>query len=91
MNAPAPKGAGAACSIAEGLIPTAIIGGGAGSPAEAFANANGIKFEVVGSSDEEIKAWFSWQEPIDESCGSGVFYETSDGELVEYDKDNLPF
>ncbi len=68
-----------------------IIGGEADSPAEVFANANGIKFEVVGSSDEEIKAWFSWQEPIDESCGSGVLYETSDGELVEFNKDNLPF
>ena len=68
-----------------------IIGGGAGSPAEAFANANGIKFEVVGSSDEEIKAWLGWKERIGESCGSGVFYETSDGELVEFDKDNLPF
>ena len=68
-----------------------IIGGEAGSPAEAFANANDIKFEVVGASDEEIKAWLNWQERIDESCGSGVFYETPNGELVEYDKDNLPF
>ena len=67
------------------------IGGEAGSPAEAFANANGIKFEVVGSSDEEIKAWLRWQERIDEPRGSGVFYETSDGELVEFNKDNLPF
>jgi hypothetical protein len=68
-----------------------VIGGEASSPAETFANANGIKFEVVGSSDEEIKAWFGWQERIDEPRGSGVFYETSDGELVEFDKDNLPF
>ena len=68
-----------------------IIGGEAGSPAEAFANANGIRFETVGSSDEEIKAWLGWQERVDEPRGSGVFYETSDGEFVEYDKDNLPF
>ena len=68
-----------------------VIGGEAGSPAEAFANANGIRFEVVGSSDEEIKAWFGWQERIDEPSESGVFYETSDGEPVEFDKDNLPF
>ena len=39
-----------------------IIGGKAGSPAEAFAGANGMKFEVVGSSDEEIKAWLGWVE-----------------------------
>ena len=68
-----------------------VIGGEASSPAETFANANGIKFEVVGSSDEEIKAWFGWQERVDEPRESGVFYETSDGELVEFDKDNLPF
>ena len=42
-----------------------IIGGEAGSPAEEFATANGIKFEIVGSSDEEIKAWLGWQERVE--------------------------
>ena len=37
-----------------------IIGGEYGSPAEAFASANGIKFESVGSSEEEIKEWLGW-------------------------------
>ena len=50
-----------------------IIGGEVGSPAEAFANKNGIKFEVVGSSEEEIKAWLGWQERIDAKGGTGVF------------------
>ena len=68
-----------------------IIGGELGSPAEAFANTNGIKFEVVGNSDEEIKAWLGWRERVDEHRGSGVFYKTPDGELVEYSKDDLPF
>ncbi len=39
-----------------------IIGGERGSNAEIFANANGIKFEVVGNSEEEIKIWLSWKE-----------------------------
>lgn len=39
-----------------------IIGGELGSPAEVFAIANGIKFEAVGSSEEEIKAWLYWCE-----------------------------
>ena len=50
-----------------------IIGGEAGSPAEAFANTNGINFEVVGSSEEEIKAWLGWQECINAKGGTGVF------------------
>ena len=68
-----------------------IIGGEAGSPAEAFANKNAIKFEVVGSSEEEIKAWLGWQERIDAKGGTGVFYKTLDGKEVEYDPDDLPF
>ena len=39
-----------------------IIGGELGSNAEIFANANGIKFEVVGNSEEEIKIWLDWKE-----------------------------
>ena len=68
-----------------------IIGGEVGSPAEAFANKNGIKFEIVGSSEEEIKAWLGWQERIDAKGGTGVFYKTPDGKEVEYDPDDLPF
>jgi hypothetical protein len=68
-----------------------IIGGEAGSPAEAFANTNGINFEVVGSSEEEIKAWLGLQECIDAKGGTGVFYKTPDGKEVEYDPDDLPF
>ena len=39
-----------------------IIGGELGSNAEIFANANGIQFEVVGNSEEEIKIWLGWKE-----------------------------
>lgn len=68
-----------------------IIGGASGSPAEAFASANGIKFEVVGSSDEEILAWFNWQERTDETRVGFFFSETTDGEPIESDGYNLPF
>jgi hypothetical protein len=68
-----------------------IIGGEIGSPAEAFANANGIRFEAVGSSDEVIKAWFDWQPPAKEHRGNFVLCKNSDGELAQYDSDNLPF
>ena len=47
-----------------------IIGGEAGSPAEEFATANGIKFEIVGSSDEEVKAWLGWQERAENNYNS---------------------
>ena len=47
-----------------------IIGCEAGSPAEAFAIANGIKFEIVGSSDEEVKAWLGWQERAESNYNS---------------------
>ena len=52
-----------------------IIGGESGSPAEAFAGMNGIPFEVVGKSDEEIKAWLGWQERDegDAEIADGIF------------------
>jgi hypothetical protein len=69
-----------------------IIGGELGSPAEAFASANGIKFEVVGSSEEEIKTWLGWGDGIDETEEkAAAYYENENGELVAFDKDNLPF
>ena len=39
-----------------------IIGGELGSPAEAFAIANGIGFEPVGPSEEEIDEWLDRRE-----------------------------
>ncbi len=49
-----------------------IIGGALGSPAEEFANTNGIKFEVVGNSDEEIKAWLGWKDREEDIRGDGA-------------------
>jgi hypothetical protein len=69
-----------------------IIGGEPGSPAEIFANVNGIKFELVGNSEEEIKAWLGWQDHVDEPQQKAVaYYENEQGELVAFDKDDLPF